>query len=85
MSVSLTRPLSLGCAAVLAVALAACGSSDSSTNASGSGGGDFGNCDITSKANSIDIKPVKDGTLTQAEADAVMKAVEKGVIGGGGH
>ena len=28
---------------------------------------------------------VKDGTLTQAEADAVTKAVEKGVIGGGGH
>ncbi|MFP5283718.1 MAG: hypothetical protein ACLGIF_09735 [Actinomycetes bacterium] len=26
---------------------------------------------------------VKDGTLTQAEADAVTKAVEKGVIGGG--
>jgi len=25
---------------------------------------------------------VKDGTLTQAEADAVTKAVEKGVIGG---
>ncbi len=28
---------------------------------------------------------VKDGTLTQAEADAVTKAVEKGVIGGGEH
>jgi len=28
---------------------------------------------------------VKDGTLTEAEADAVTKAVEKGVIGGGGH
>lgn len=28
---------------------------------------------------------VKDGTLTQAEADAVTKAVEKGVIGGGGR
>ena len=28
---------------------------------------------------------VKDGTLTQAEADAVTKAVEKGVFGGGGH
>ena len=26
---------------------------------------------------------VQDGTLTQAEADAVTKAVEKGVIGGG--
>jgi cyanate lyase len=28
---------------------------------------------------------VTDGTLTRAEADAVTKAVEKGVIGGGGH
>lgn len=28
---------------------------------------------------------VKDGTLTQAEADAVTKAVEKGVISGGGR
>jgi hypothetical protein len=30
-------------------------------------------------------KAVAAGTLTQAEADAVAKAVEKGVIGGGGH
>ena len=30
-------------------------------------------------------KAVGDGTLTQAEADAVTKAVEKGVIGGGGR
>ncbi|QCP00049.1 hypothetical protein FCN77_22930 [Arthrobacter sp. 24S4-2] len=30
-------------------------------------------------------KAVSDGTLNQAEADAVTKAVEKGVIGGGGH
>ena len=28
---------------------------------------------------------VTDGKLTQAEADAVTKAVENGVIGGGGH
>lgn len=28
---------------------------------------------------------VTDGKLTQAEADAVTKAVEAGVIGGGGH
>ncbi|MBT2593805.1 hypothetical protein [Arthrobacter sp. ISL-72] len=28
---------------------------------------------------------VTDGKLTQAEADAVTKAVEQGVIGGGGH
>ncbi|MGR0162193.1 Clp protease N-terminal domain-containing protein [Paenarthrobacter nitroguajacolicus] len=30
-------------------------------------------------------KAVTDGKLTQAEADAVTKAVEAGVIGGGGH
>jgi hypothetical protein len=30
-------------------------------------------------------KAVADGKLTQAEADAVTKAVEQGVIGGGGH
>ena len=30
-------------------------------------------------------KAVSEGTLTQAEADAVTKAVEKGVIGGGGR
>jgi hypothetical protein len=30
-------------------------------------------------------KAVSDGTLTQGEADAVTKAVEKGVIGGGGR
>ena len=30
-------------------------------------------------------KAVADGKLTQAEADAVTKAVEAGVIGGGGH
>jgi hypothetical protein len=28
---------------------------------------------------------VTDGKLTQAEADAVTKAVENGIIGGGGH
>jgi hypothetical protein len=30
-------------------------------------------------------KAVADGKLTQAEADAVTKAVEQGVIGGGGR
>jgi polar amino acid transport system substrate-binding protein len=65
MSVSLKRTLSLGGAAVLALALSACGSSGSSTTATGSsGGGDFGNCKVTSKPNSISIKPVKSGTLT---------------------
>jgi len=65
MSVSLKRTLSLGSAAVLAVALAACGSSGSSTTA-GSGGGanTYGNCDITSKPNSISINPVTADTLT---------------------
>lgn len=40
------------------------------------------------KSRAAELKPrldqaVKDGTLTQAEADAVAKAIEKGVIGGG--
>jgi polar amino acid transport system substrate-binding protein len=43
--------------------LAACGSSDDSSSKA-SGGGDFGNCKVTSKKNSIKIKPVKAGTLT---------------------
>jgi len=67
MSLSLKRTLCAGGAAFLAVALAACGSSDSSTPAATGGNqpaGSYGDCDITSKANSIDIKPVKDGTLT---------------------
>jgi len=67
MSLSLKRTLYAGSAAFLAVALAACGSSDSSTPAASGGNqpaGSYGDCDITSKANSIDIKPVKDGTLT---------------------
>jgi polar amino acid transport system substrate-binding protein len=52
----------LGLMSVLAVAatVAACGGSDSS----GDAGGSYGNCTITSKANSIDITPVKSGTLT---------------------
>jgi polar amino acid transport system substrate-binding protein len=66
MSVSLKRTLSIGSAAVLAVALAACGSSGSSTTA-GSGStttGSYGNCDITSQPNSIKIDPVTPDTLT---------------------
>jgi polar amino acid transport system substrate-binding protein len=64
--VSLKRTLSIGSAAVLAVALAACGSSGSSTTA-GSGStttGSYGNCDITSQPNSIKIDPVTPDTLT---------------------
>jgi polar amino acid transport system substrate-binding protein len=66
MSVSLKRTLSLGSAAVLAVALAACGSSNSSstTTDNGSTSGSYGDCKITSKPNTISIKPVTAGTLT---------------------
>ncbi len=64
----LTRPLGLISAAVLAASLAACGSSDSSstaTDAGASGGATkIGNCDITSKPNSISLTPVTAGTLT---------------------
>jgi polar amino acid transport system substrate-binding protein len=51
----------------MAVALAACGSSDSSAPAASGGNqpaGSFGDCNITSKPNTISIKPVKSGTLT---------------------
>ena len=68
MSVSLKRTLSLGSAAVMAVALAACGSSNSSSTATDTGGsptsGTYGNCKITSKPNSIKLTPAKAGTLT---------------------
>jgi polar amino acid transport system substrate-binding protein len=64
----LTRSLGLISAAVLAATLAACGSSDSSstaTDAGASGGATkIGNCDITSKPNSISLTPVTAGTLT---------------------
>jgi polar amino acid transport system substrate-binding protein len=61
----LKRTLGLASAVVLAVGLAGCGGDDS-PSASGGGGGtaNFGDCDVTSKANSIDISPVSDGTLT---------------------
>jgi polar amino acid transport system substrate-binding protein len=52
---------------LLAVALSACGSSDSSEPAASGGNqpaGSYGDCDITSQANSITIKPVKSDTLT---------------------
>jgi len=67
MSLSLKRTLCAGSAAFLAVALAACGSSDSSEPAATGGNqpaGSYGDCDVTSKANSIEIKPAQSGTLT---------------------
>jgi polar amino acid transport system substrate-binding protein len=57
--------LSIGSAAILAVALAACGSSNSSTAAgTGNGSGSYGDCKITSKPNTIKINPVTPDTLT---------------------
>jgi polar amino acid transport system substrate-binding protein len=68
MSVSLKRTLSVGSAAVLAVALAACGSSNSSSTATGTGGsptsGSYGDCQITSKPDSIKLTPATADTLT---------------------
>jgi len=66
MSVSLKRSVSLGSVAVLAVALAACGSSNSSTATDQSGGGPatYGDCTISSKTDSIKIDPVTPDTLT---------------------
>jgi polar amino acid transport system substrate-binding protein len=68
MSVSLKRTLSLGSAALMAVALAACGSSNSSSTATDTGGsptsGTYGNCKITSKPDTIKINPVTPDTLT---------------------
>jgi polar amino acid transport system substrate-binding protein len=66
MFLSLKRTLCVGSAAVLAVALAACGSSGSSeaTDTGNSAAGSFGDCKITSKPNSISVTPVKSGTLT---------------------
>ena len=65
MSVSRKGILSVGSAAVLTVVLAACGSSNSSTaNDSGNTAGSYGDCKVTSKANSIKLTPVKAGTLT---------------------
>ena len=69
MSLSLKRTLCAGGAAMLAVTLAACGGSDSSSTATdntGNGGpiATYGDCKVTSKKNSIKIKPVAGGTLT---------------------
>lgn len=63
-----TRTLSITGAIALAASLAACGSSSSSGGGSSAGGGGgsakYGNCKITSKANSIKIKPAVADTLT---------------------
>jgi polar amino acid transport system substrate-binding protein len=67
MTLSLKRTLSAGSAAVIAATvLAACGSSSSSTATDGGGSptGSYGDCKITSKANSIKLTPAKAGTLT---------------------
>jgi polar amino acid transport system substrate-binding protein len=64
MSLSLKRTLCVGSAALLAVALAACGSSGSSAPSSSSAAGSYGDCNITSKANSISLQPASSGTLT---------------------
>src|SRR5262245_3506273 len=58
----LKRTIGLMSAFAITAAVTACGSSDSSSTASG--GGSFGDCNITSKANSISLTPVKSGTLT---------------------
>jgi polar amino acid transport system substrate-binding protein len=69
MRLPLKRVLSLGGAAVLTVAVAACGSSNSSTATDNTGGGytpgTYGDCKITSKPQTISIpKPVSSDTLT---------------------
>src|SRR5436190_378784 len=58
----LKRSLGVAAAVVLTLSVAACGSGSSSS--SSSSGGSFGDCKVTSKKNSISIKPVKSGTLT---------------------
>src|SRR3954463_9444549 len=64
----LKRTIGLMSAVAITAALAACGGSDSSSTASDAGGaptaGTYGDCKITSKPNSIQLTPVKAGTLT---------------------
>ncbi|MGN6413186.1 ABC transporter substrate-binding protein [Flexivirga sp.] len=59
-----TRTLSIVGAVALASSLAACGSSSSGGGSSAGGSGKYGNCKITSKANSIKITPAVKDTLT---------------------
>jgi polar amino acid transport system substrate-binding protein len=56
----LKRTIGLMSALAVAATMAACGGS----NSSGGSAASFGDCKITSKANSISITPVKSGTLT---------------------
>src|SRR5690349_12312581 len=56
----LKRTIGLVGALAVATTLAACGGSNSSST----GAASYGDCKITSKANSIDVKPVKSDTLT---------------------
>jgi polar amino acid transport system substrate-binding protein len=58
----LKRSLGLAAALAMTLTVAACGSDDSSSSSSSSG--NFGDCKVTSKKNSIDVKPAKAGTLT---------------------
>jgi polar amino acid transport system substrate-binding protein len=59
----LKRSLGLATALALTLTVAACGSG-SSGSGSGSGSGSFGDCKVTSKVNSIKLKPANSGTLT---------------------
>lgn len=66
---ALKRTITIVSVLATSATLAACGSSSGSAKSSGASGGgggkaDFGNCKITSKANSIKIKPAVAGTLT---------------------
>jgi polar amino acid transport system substrate-binding protein len=56
------RSLALAATLALTLSVAACGGGSSSS--SSSSGGSFGDCKVTSKKNSISLKPVKSGTLT---------------------
>jgi polar amino acid transport system substrate-binding protein len=60
----LKRTLGLTSTVAMTVVLAACGSSNSSSPAAGGGSGSYGDCNVTSKANSISLTPAKAGTLT---------------------
>jgi polar amino acid transport system substrate-binding protein len=61
----LKRTIGLVSTLVVAGTLAACGGSNSSSTATGTGGnGTYGNCKITSKADSIKLTPATPDTLT---------------------
>jgi polar amino acid transport system substrate-binding protein len=64
----LKRTIGLMSALAVAATLAACGGSDSSSTATDTGGpatnGTYGNCDITSKPDSIKLTPATPDTLT---------------------